>query len=142
MAVVVAHQVSPTSRKALAQGIQEAAYRSTDLVPCSTWSASMDADNPEAYRLGVADEMEKIVGEEPGVPWELRLAIAGADLGDALSGWSTASMPTCSSSAPDGAPPSGRRCLGSVAQTRHPPRQVPVLVVKAPWRDTSPLVTS
>jgi len=32
MTVVVAHQVSPTSRAALVQGITEAAFRSTDLV--------------------------------------------------------------------------------------------------------------
>ena len=43
MTVVVAHQVSPTSRAALVQGITEAAFRSTDLVVLHVVE-SLDAD--------------------------------------------------------------------------------------------------
>jgi nucleotide-binding universal stress UspA family protein len=129
MTVVVAHQVSPTSRAALVQGIKEAAFRDTDLVVLHVVE-SIDADRQEAYRLGVADEIEKIVGKEPGVPWELRLSIVGPDLADAilaLVGKIDADLLVIGARRRS---PVGKAILGSVAQTLILEANLPVLVVK------------
>ena len=83
MTIAVAHQVSATSRLALVEAVKEANYRGTDLAVLHVVD-SIDADNKEAYRLGVADEIEKVVGAEPPVSWQLHLETAGGDLGDAL----------------------------------------------------------
>jgi nucleotide-binding universal stress UspA family protein len=131
MTVVVAHQVSPTSRAALVQGIKEATFRDTDLVVLHVVE-SLDADRREAYRLGVADEIEKIVGQDPGVSWELRLSTAGADLGDALLaqvGKIDADLLVIGARRRS---PVGKAILGSVAQTLILEANLPVLVVKTP----------
>jgi nucleotide-binding universal stress UspA family protein len=121
--------VSPTSRAALVQGIKEAAFRDTDLVVLHVVE-SIDADRQEAYRLGVADEIEKIVGKEPGVPWELRLSIVGPDLADAilaLVGKIDADLLVIGARRRS---PVGKAILGSVAQTLILEANLPVLVVK------------
>jgi hypothetical protein len=64
MTVAVAHQVSATSRSVLLQAVQEARFRSTDLAVLHVVE-SVDADKREAYRLGVSDEIEEVVGEAP-----------------------------------------------------------------------------
>ncbi len=83
MTIAVAHQVSATSRLALVEAVKEANYRGTDLAVLHVVD-SIDADNKEAYRLGVSDEIEKVVGAGPPVSWQLHLETAGGDLGDAL----------------------------------------------------------
>ncbi|MDX6301646.1 MAG: hypothetical protein QOF53_2860 [Nocardioidaceae bacterium] len=130
MTVAVAHQVSPTSRGALLQAVQEARFRATDLAVLHVVE-SIDADREEAYRLGVADEIEKVVGAQPDVPWRLHLATADPDLAGAL-------LRLVDSLGADllviGArrrSPVGKALLGSVAQTVILEAALPVLVVKA-----------
>ena len=131
MTVAVAHQVSATSRKALVQAVQEAKYRETDLAVLHVVD-SIDHDREEAYRLGVSDEIEKVVGQEGSISWRLHLATAGADLAGAL-------LELVDSIGADllviGArrrSPVGKALLGSVAQTVILEANLPVLVVKAP----------
>jgi nucleotide-binding universal stress UspA family protein len=130
MTVAVAHQVSATSRKALVQAVQEAKYRETDLAVLHVVD-SIDHDREEAYRLGVSDEIEKVV-QEGSISWRLHLATAGPDLAGAL-------LELVDSIGADllviGArrrSPVGKALLGSVAQTVILEANLPVLVVKAP----------
>jgi len=131
MTVAVAHQVSATSRVALDQAIKEATYRSTDLVVLHVVE-SIDADREEAYRLGVSDAIEKVVGHEPVVPWELRLAVAGPDLAHALLTLVDGVDAELLVIGARRRSPVGKALLGSVAQTVVLEAKVPVLVVKAP----------
>jgi nucleotide-binding universal stress UspA family protein len=131
MTVAVAHQVSPTSRKALVQAVQEATFRATDLAVLHVVD-SIDPDRQEAYRLGVSDEIEKVVGQNATVPWQLHLATAGPDVAGAL-------LQLVENVGADllviGArqrSPVGKALLGSVAQTLILEAGLPVLVVKAP----------
>lgn len=131
MTVAVAHQVSATSRKALAQAVREAKFRGTDLAVLHV-VGSIDADKTEAYRLGVSDEIEKVVGDEPSVPWELHLATAGADIAGTLLrlvGTVDADLLVIGARHRS---PVGKALLGSVAQTVILQADLPVLVVKAP----------
>ena len=131
MTVAVAHQVSPTSRKALAQAVQEAKYRDTDLAVLHV-VGSIDADNSEAYRLGVSDEIEKVVGQDPGVPWELHLATGGVDLAETLLALVDTVDADLLVIGARQRSPVGKALLGSVAQTVILHASLPVLVVKAP----------
>jgi nucleotide-binding universal stress UspA family protein len=131
MTVAVAHQVSPTSRKALTQAVQEATYRGTDLAVLHV-VASIDADTTEAYRLGVSDEIEKVIGDQPGVPWKLHLATAGVDIADTLLGLVDTLDADLLVIGARQRSPVGKALLGSVAQAVILHASVPVLVVKAP----------
>ena len=131
MTVAVAHQGSPTSRKALTQAVQEATYRGTDLAVLHV-VASIDADNTEAYRLGVSDEIEKVIGDQPGVPWKLHLATAGVDIADTLLGLVDTLDADLLVIGARQRSPVGKALLGSVAQAVILHASVPVLVVKAP----------
>jgi nucleotide-binding universal stress UspA family protein len=131
MTVAVAHQVSATSRKALFEAVREARYRDTDLAVLHV-VASIDADNKEAYRLGVSDEIEKVVGDGPPIAWKLHLVTAGGDLGDALLGLVDAVDADLLVIGARRRSPVGKALLGSVAQTVILEAKLPVLVVKAP----------
>ena len=130
MTVAVAHQVSKTSRKALAQAVQEAKYRATDLAVLHVVE-SIDPDRQDAYRGGVSDEIEKVVGKDPGVPWELHLAIAGPDLAEALLQLIERVGADLLVIGARKRSPVGKALLGSVAQTLILDAALPVLVVKA-----------
>jgi nucleotide-binding universal stress UspA family protein len=130
MTVAVAHQVSPTSRGALLQAVQEARFRATDLAVLHVVE-SIDADNKEAYRLGVADEIEKAVGADPAVPWRLHLATAGADLAGTLMRLVEEIDADLLVIGARRRSPVGKALLGSVAQTVILEANLPVLVVKA-----------
>lgn len=130
MTVAVAHQVSATSRTALVQAVQEAKFRATDLAVLHVVD-SIDADREEAYRLGVSDEIEKVVGQDTSVPWKLHLATAGPDLAGALLrlvGTLDADLLVIGARHRS---PVGKALLGSVAQTLILEADLPVLVVKA-----------
>jgi nucleotide-binding universal stress UspA family protein len=130
MTVAVAHQVSATSRQALVQALQEARFRETDLAVLHVVD-SIDADREEAYRLGISDEIEKVVGKDADVPWRLHLATADQDLGDALLrlvGNVGADLLVIGARRRS---PVGKALLGSVAQTVILEANLPVLVVKA-----------
>jgi nucleotide-binding universal stress UspA family protein len=131
MTVAVAHQVSPTSRKALSQAVREAKFRDTDLAVLHV-VGSIDADNTEAYRLGVSDEIERVVGDEPSVPWKLHLATAGLDVADTLLGLVENLDADLLVIGARRRSPVGKALLGSVAQAVILHASVPVLVVKAP----------
>jgi len=131
MTVAVAHQVSPTSRKALAQAVREAKFRGTDLAVLHV-VGSIDADNTEAYRLGVSDEIEKVVGDEPTVPWKLHLAAAGVDVAETLLDLVDTLDADLLVIGARQRSPVGKALLGSVAQTVILQAKLPVLVVKAP----------
>jgi nucleotide-binding universal stress UspA family protein len=131
MTIAVAHQVSATSRLALVEAVKEANYRGTDLAVLHVVD-SIDADNKEAYRLGVADEIEKVVGAEPPVSWQLHLETAGGDLGDALLRLVDAFGADLLVIGARRRSPVGKALLGSVAQTVILQANLPVLVVKAP----------
>ena len=130
MTVAVAHQVSPTSRKALTQAVQEATYRGTDLAVLHV-VASIDADTTEAYRLGVSDEIEKVIGDTPPVPWKLHLATAGVDIADTILGLVDTLDADLLVIGARQRSPVGKALLGSVAQAVILHASVPVLVVKA-----------
>ena len=131
MTVAVAHQVSPTSRKALTQAVREATYRGTDLAVLHV-VGSIDADTTEAYRLGVSDEIEKVIGDQPGVPWKLHLATARVDIADTLLGLVDTLDADLLVIGARQRSPVGKALLGSVAQAVILHASVPVLVVKAP----------
>jgi nucleotide-binding universal stress UspA family protein len=131
MTVAVAHQVSPTSRKALTQAVREAKFRDTDLAVLHV-VGSIDADNTEAYRLGVADEIEKVVGDQPSVPWKLHLASAGPDVADTLLDLVDTLDADLLVIGARQRSPVGKALLGSVAQSVILHARLPVLVVKAP----------
>lgn len=131
MTVAVAHRVSATSRKALAQAVREAKFRGTDLAVLHV-VGSIDADNREAYRLGVSDEIEKVVGDEPSVPWQLHLATAGPDIADTLLDLVDTLNADLLVIGARHRSPVGKALLGSVAQSVILHAKLPVLVVKAP----------
>jgi nucleotide-binding universal stress UspA family protein len=131
MTVAVAHQVSPTSRKALTQAVREATYRGTDLAVLHV-VGSIDADTTEAYRLGVSDEIEKVIGDQAGVPWKLHLATAGVDIAETLLGLVDTLDADLLVIGARQRSPVGKALLGSVAQAVILHANVPVLVVKAP----------
>jgi nucleotide-binding universal stress UspA family protein len=130
MTIAVAHQVSATSRLALVEAVKEANYRGTDLAVLHVVD-SIDADNKEAYRLGVADEIEKVVGAGPPVSWQLHLESAGEDLGDALLRLVDAVGADLLVIGARRRSPMGKALMGSVAQTVILEANLPVLVVKA-----------
>jgi nucleotide-binding universal stress UspA family protein len=135
MTVAVAHQVSATSRQALVQAVAEAKFRSTDLAVLHVVE-SIDADSQEAYRLGVSDEIEKVLGAqqgaEPAVAWRLHLATAGADVTGALLGLVDGLDADLLVIGARRRSPVGKALLGSITQSLLLQADLPVLVVKAP----------
>ena len=130
MTVAIAHQVSASSRIALEQAVKEAGFRGTDLAVLHVVE-SIDADNQEAYRLGISDEIEKAVGADPAVPWRLHLATAGADLAGTLLRLVEEIDADLLVIGARRRSPVGKALLGSVAQTVILEAALPVLVVKA-----------
>jgi nucleotide-binding universal stress UspA family protein len=116
MTVAVAHKVGPTGRLALEHGVREARLRSTDLAVIHIVD-SIDADRAEGYRLGIADEIERAVGAQPDLTWDLHL-VQTLEPEVLVIGARKRS-------------PVGKALLGSVAQDLILEATVPVLVVKA-----------
>jgi nucleotide-binding universal stress UspA family protein len=130
MTVAVAHQVSPTSKDALAQAVREAQSRGTGVAVLHVVDSSIDPDRHEAYRLGVSDEIERVVGENPSVPWRLHLAPAGGDVAETLLGLLKDIDADLLVVGARRRSPVGKALLGSVAQTLILEADLPVLVVK------------
>lgn len=130
MTVAVAHQVSATSRIALAQAVKEAVLRDTDLAVLHVVD-SIDADKSEAYRLGISDEIERVVGKHADVKWNLYLRTVKADLGEGLVALTDEVGAELLVIGARRRSPVGKALLGSVAQTVILQANVPVLVVKA-----------
>jgi nucleotide-binding universal stress UspA family protein len=131
MTVAVAHQASKASRLALAQAEKEAKIRGTDLAVLHVVE-SLDADRAEAYRLGISDEIERVMGSDAGVPWQLHLRTEARDLGRELVDLADEVGAELLVIGARRRSPVGKALMGSVAQTVILEARVPVLVVKAP----------
>jgi nucleotide-binding universal stress UspA family protein len=131
MTVAVAHQASKASRLALAQAEKEAKIRGTDLAVLHVVE-SIDADRAEAYRLGISDEIERVMGSDAGVPWQLHLRTEARDLGRELVDLADEVGAELLVIGARRRSPVGKALMGSVAQTVILEARVPVLVVKAP----------
>ncbi len=130
MTVAVAHQISATARLALTHAVQEAQYRDTDLAVLHVVDSALDADREEAYRIGVSDEIERAVGPDSGVSWELHVRTVKGDVGEAIVGLTDRLRPDLLVLGARRRSPVGKALLGSVAQTIILQVDVPVLVVK------------
>jgi len=130
MTVAVAHQVSATARLALSHAVQEAKLRGTDLAVLHMVSSALDADREDAYRAGVSDEIERSVGADADITWELHLRTVSGDVGDAIVKLTDRLRPDLLVLGARRRSPVGKALLGSVAQTIILEASVPVLVVK------------
>lgn len=84
MTVAVAHQVSPTSRIALAEAAREASMRQTDLAVLHVVE-SLDLDIAAANRSGISDEVERVLADAGlDVAWELHLATGEENVAHAI----------------------------------------------------------
>jgi len=131
MTVAVAHQVSPTSRKALREAATAAQYRGADLAVLHVTDTALDADNTEAYRLGVSDEIERVLGPDLPVGWKLHLRTVGGDVGEQIVELVDEIGAELLVIGARRRSPVGKALLGSVAQTIILQVNVPVLVVKS-----------
>jgi nucleotide-binding universal stress UspA family protein len=129
--VAVAHQASKASRLALAQAEKEAKVRDTDLAVLHVVE-SIDADRAEAYRLGISDEIDRVMGTDTGVPWKLHLRTEARDLGRELVDLADEVGAELLVIGARRRSPVGKALMGSVAQTVILEANIPVLVVKAP----------
>ena len=132
MTVAVAHQVSETGRFALQCAVQEANLRDTDLAVLHVVETALDADKREAYRLGVSDAIERVVGGAAGPAWTLQLSTGERDVGEALIALADRVEAELLVIGARRRSPMGKALLGSVAQTTILGANVPVLVVKRP----------
>ena len=129
MTVAVAHKVGPTGRLALEHGVREARLRGTDLAVIHVVD-SIDADRAEGYRLGIADEIERAVGVQPDLAWDLHLRTAVSDPAAAVLQLVGTLAPEVLVIGARKRSPVGKALLGSVAQDLILQATVPVLVVK------------
>lgn len=131
MTVAVAHQVSETGRIALRHALHEARRHDTDLAVLHVVASALDADRREAYRLGVADEIERAIGSSDGVGWTLHLAPEEGDLGEKVISLANEVGADLLVIGARRRSPMGKALLGSAAQTIILGADVPVLVVKS-----------
>ena len=131
MTVAVAHHISPTTAPAMREAIREARLRETDLAVLHVVE-SIDPDRSEAYRAGVADDIERALGRTTDVAWELHLTTASvANLGDTLVGLADKVGADLLVIGARRRSAVGKALLGSVTQTVLLRANVPVLVVKS-----------
>jgi nucleotide-binding universal stress UspA family protein len=132
MTVAVAHQVSPTTAIALREAVREACNRDTDLAVLHVVE-SVDADRTEAYRAGVADDMERALGKELTLEWKLHLVTSATpSIGGKLVALADQVGAELLVIGARRRSPVGKALMGSVTQTVILDANVPVLVVKAP----------
>jgi nucleotide-binding universal stress UspA family protein len=131
MTLAVAHQVSETGRVALQHALREAGRRDTDLAVVHVVESALDADKREAYRLGVADEIERVVGSADSPRWTLHLATDEGDLGEKIIEIADEVGAELLVIGARRRSPMGKALLGSAAQTIILGANVPVLVVKS-----------
>jgi nucleotide-binding universal stress UspA family protein len=130
MTVAVAHQVSETGRIALRHALHEARRHDTDLAVLHVVASALDEDRREAYRLGVADEIERALGSSDGVRWTLHLATEDGDLGEKVISLAERVGADVLVIGARRRSPMGKALLGSAAQTIILGADIPVLVVK------------
>lgn len=130
MTVAVAHQGSATSLLALREAATEARYRGAELAVLHVTDSALDADTTEAYRLGVADAIERALGTDSPVGWQLHLRTAAADVGEQVVDLVDEVGADLLVIGARRRSPVGKALLGSVTQTIILQVNVPVLVVK------------
>ncbi len=131
MTVAVAHKVGSTTALVLREAVHEAVRRGTDLAVLHVVE-SVDADRTDAYRAGVADDLERAVGAQPGVEWQLHLiTAASSDFGGKLVARADEVGAEVLVIGARRRSPVGKALLGSVAQTVILEASTPVVVVKA-----------
>lgn len=130
MTVAVAHQVSSTSRIALAEAAREAAMRQTDLAVLHVVE-SLDLDIAAANRSGISDEVERVLREGGlDVSWELHLATGEENVASAILTLVDDVRAEILVIGARRRSPVGKFLLGSVTQTLILQAEVPVFVVK------------
>ncbi|SDU81762.1 Nucleotide-binding universal stress protein, UspA family [Microlunatus sagamiharensis] len=130
MTVAVAHQVSSTSRIALAEAAREASMRQTGLAVLHVVE-SLDLDIAAANRSGISDEVDRILSESGlDVEWELHLATGEENVASAILGLVETIDAEVLVIGARRRSPVGKFLLGSVTQTLILQADVPVLVVK------------
>lgn len=130
MTVAVAHQVSSTSRLALAEAAREASMRQTDLAVLHVVE-SLDLDIAAANRSGVSDEVERVLSDAGlDVAWDLHLATGEADVAGAILSLVDDVGAEVLVIGARRRSPVGKFLLGSVTQTLILQADVPVFVVK------------
>lgn len=130
MTVAVAHQVSPTSRIALAEAVRQAAMRQTDLAVLHVVE-SLDLDIAAANRSGISDEVDRaLAGAGLALDWQLHLVTGEDNVADALLGLVDTLEAEVLVIGARRRSPVGKFLLGSVTQTLILQADVPVLVVK------------
>jgi nucleotide-binding universal stress UspA family protein len=131
MMVAVAHRGSATSRVVLTEAARQASLRGTGLAVIHVTASALDADTVEAYRAGISDEVERVFGTDPTVPWQLFLRTTRAeDVGAeilALADEIGAELLVIGARRRS---PVGKALLGSITQTVILEANMPVLVVK------------
>lgn len=131
MSIAVAYQVSPTGRAVLRHALAEARLRETELAVVHVVE-SIDADSAEAYRAGVADEIERVLGSDCPVPWQLHLAVPAPDAAEAVLGRVAEAGADLLVIGARRRSPVGKALMGSLTQSILLAAQLPVLVVKLP----------
>lgn len=131
MSIAVAYQVSPTGRAVLRHALNEARLRDTELAVLHVVD-SIDADNAEAYRLGVADEIERVLGSDCPVAWQLYLAVPAPDAAEAILGRAAEVGADLLIIGARRRSPVGKALMGSLTQSILLAAELPVLVVKLP----------
>lgn len=130
MTVAVAHQVSSTSRIALAEAAREAFMRQTDLAVLHVVE-SLDLDIAAANRSGISDEVDRVLAEAGlDLRWELHLATGEDNVADAILGLVDTLEAEILVIGARRRSPVGKFLLGSVTQTLILQADVPVFVVK------------
>lgn len=131
MSVAVAHTSTTNGRRALVAAIEEVRQRGTDLAVLHV-VGSLDADTVEAYRAGIADEVDEAAGGA-AVSWNLHLRTAPstAEIDEILLDLVEQVSPTLLVIGTRRRSPLGKAVFGSVAQTLILEARCPVLVVKA-----------
>ena len=135
MTVAVAHQVSPTSAKALEEAAREASFRGGRLAVIHVVQ-NLDEDVAAAHEGGIADAVAKALNDVDlgHVPWDLHLAAGGLqipDVADAILKEVETLQPDLLVIGARRRSPVGKALLGSVAQSLILDSPVPVLVVKS-----------
>ncbi|WP_375423881.1 universal stress protein [uncultured Friedmanniella sp.] len=132
MTVAVAHQVTSASNQiALEVAAREAAQRGVDLAVLHVVEA-LDLDVEEAYRQGLAEEVEKAlaVAEAPGLSWQLHLGVGEDQVASKVLELAAAAGASILVIGARRRSPVGKFLLGSITQTLILEAEVPVLVVK------------
>jgi nucleotide-binding universal stress UspA family protein len=132
MTVALAHQASSAAKHiALREAARQAFLRETGLAVFHIVE-SLDLDVAEAYRSGLAHDIEASLAGlgAPDVSWQLHLDVAGTDVAEKILELTDKVGAQVLVIGARRRSPVGKALLGSVAQTLILQANVPVIVVK------------